>query len=38
MQDWFPVEAKVKHHNNVREASEEQIREMGYDPGRCVTM
>jgi hypothetical protein len=38
MQDWFPLEVKAKHTNNIREATEEQFRELGYDPSRCLTM
>ncbi|TFK23078.1 hypothetical protein FA15DRAFT_670919 [Coprinopsis marcescibilis] len=39
MQDWFPVEAKEKLKSNEREATEEQLIEMGIDPDRaCVVM
>ena len=39
MQDWFPVEAKEKLQANEREASEEEMRELGIDPDQsCVVM
>lgn len=39
MQDWFPEEVKEKKKANEREAAEEELREMGYDPdqkGCCI--
>ena len=39
MQDWFPVEAKEKLKANEREASEEEMRELGIGPDQsCVVM
>ncbi|KJA21745.1 hypothetical protein HYPSUDRAFT_87754 [Hypholoma sublateritium FD-334 SS-4] len=39
MQDWFPIEAKEKLKANEREASEEELRELGIDPDQsCVVM
>jgi hypothetical protein len=38
MKDWFPIEAQAKLRQNEREVAEEQIRELGYDPGRCVVV
>ncbi|KAF9479813.1 hypothetical protein BDN70DRAFT_878342 [Pholiota conissans] len=39
MQDWFPIEAREKLKNNEREASEEELRELGIDPNQsCVVM
>lgn len=39
MQDWFPVEAREKLKANEREASEEELRELGIDPNKaCVIM
>lgn len=39
MQDWFPIEAKEKLKTNEREASEEELRELGIDPNQpCVVM
>jgi len=36
MQDWFPVEARIKRKNNEREAGEEQLKEMGFSNGGCT--
>ena len=38
MQDWFPDEVKEKKKSNEKEAAEEEMREMGYDPDNisCV--
>ncbi|VDB96246.1 unnamed protein product [Peniophora sp. CBMAI 1063] len=36
MQDWFPEETWEKMRNNEREAQEEEMREMGIEPGACV--
>ena len=39
MQDWFPLEAREKLKANEKEASEEELREMGIDPNQtCVVM
>ena len=38
MQDWFPIEAKEKLKSNEKEAAEEQLRELGYDPKGCQIM
>ncbi|KAH6909921.1 RING-14 protein [Coprinopsis sp. MPI-PUGE-AT-0042] len=39
MQDWFPVEAREKLKANEREASDEELRELGIDPNKaCVIM
>ncbi|KAH8828688.1 SPX domain-containing protein [Flagelloscypha sp. PMI_526] len=41
MQDWFPQESKVKRKENEKEATEEEMRELGIDPdsiGSCVVM
>jgi hypothetical protein len=39
MQDWFPIEAKEKLKTNEREASDEELRELGIDPNQsCVVM
>jgi hypothetical protein len=39
MQDWFPVESKEKLQENEKEASKEQLEEMGIDPDqKCVVM
>jgi hypothetical protein len=38
MQDWFPVESKEKLKQNEREASAEQLQELGIDPKACVVM
>jgi len=32
MVEWFPVETKDKAKANQREAAEEELREMGFDP------
>ena len=36
MQDWFPGEAFEKMRSNEKEAQEEELREMGIEPGACV--
>jgi hypothetical protein len=36
LQDWFPVETKVKRKNNEREAGEEELREMGFGERTCT--
>lgn len=37
MQDWFPLEAREKLKENEKEASEEELREMGLDPDQaCI--
>ncbi|KAF8218275.1 SPX domain-containing protein [Mycena galopus ATCC 62051] len=39
MRDWFPEESNVKLRQNEKEASEEQLREMGIDPdAKCIVM
>ena len=39
MQDWFPLEAKEKLKANEKEASAEELRELGIDPDTpCVVM
>jgi len=39
MQDWFPLESKEKLKSNEKEATEEEMRELGLDPDQsCVTM
>jgi len=38
MKDWFPVEAKAKIRQNHQETAEDEVRDMGLDPGRCVLM
>ncbi|KAF8955392.1 SPX domain-containing protein [Flammula alnicola] len=39
MQDWFPLESKEKLKSNEKEASEEELREMGIDPNEsCCAM
>lgn len=39
MEDWFPEEAHVKLKQNEREATEEHLVEMGFDPNqKCVIM
>ncbi|KDR79100.1 hypothetical protein GALMADRAFT_242961 [Galerina marginata CBS 339.88] len=39
MQDWFPIESKEKLKSNEKEATEEQMRELGLDPNQsCVLM
>lgn len=39
MQDWFPLESKEKLRQNEREATEEELEEMGLDPNqRCIVM
>jgi len=39
MQDWFPRESKEKLKMNEKEASEEEMKEMGMDPSQaCVVM
>ncbi|KIK52382.1 hypothetical protein GYMLUDRAFT_49974 [Collybiopsis luxurians FD-317 M1] len=40
MQDWFPIESREKLKASEKEATEEQLREMGIDPDRlqCVVM
>lgn len=37
MQDWFPVESKLKLKENQKEANREQLEELGFDPDqKCV--
>jgi hypothetical protein len=36
MQDWFPVEAKLKLKDNEREAADEELRELGLNPHGCI--
>ncbi|CUA72004.1 Transcriptional regulator of yeast form adherence 3 [Candida albicans SC5314] [Rhizoctonia solani] len=36
MKEWFPKETKEKSDSNDRESAEEQLIEMGYNPGACV--
>ncbi|KAL5633886.1 hypothetical protein ACGC1H_005915 [Rhizoctonia solani] len=36
MKEWFPKETKEKSDSNDRESAEEQLIEMGYNPGSCV--
>ncbi|KAJ6447875.1 hypothetical protein C8R45DRAFT_850636 [Mycena sanguinolenta] len=39
MRDWFPEESNVKLRQNEKEASEEELREMGIDPDeKCIVM
>ncbi|KAJ7248218.1 hypothetical protein B0H12DRAFT_1020206 [Mycena haematopus] len=39
MRDWFPEESNVKLRQNEKEASEEELRELGIDPdARCTVM
>ncbi|THU89964.1 hypothetical protein K435DRAFT_781386 [Dendrothele bispora CBS 962.96] len=39
MQDWFPVEARKKQKQSEKEAAEEHLVEMGFDPSqKCVIM
>ncbi|KAK7471160.1 hypothetical protein VKT23_002571 [Stygiomarasmius scandens] len=39
MQDWFPLEARAKQKQGEKEAAEEQLREMGFDPSqKCIIM
>ena len=39
MQDWFPMESKRKQQENEKEASKEQLEEMGIDPDqKCLVM
>jgi len=39
MLDWFPVESKKKLQENEKEASKEQLEEMGIDPDqKCFVM
>ena len=39
MRDWFPEESSVKLRQNEKEASEEELREMGIDPDeKCIVM
>jgi len=36
MKDWFPLETRVKHKQNRREAGEEECREMGFSDQPCI--
>ncbi|CAE6480146.1 unnamed protein product [Rhizoctonia solani] len=36
MKEWFPKETKEKSDANDRESAEEQLIEMGYNPGSCI--
>ncbi|CAE7230668.1 unnamed protein product [Rhizoctonia solani] len=36
MKEWFPKETKEKSDSNDRESAEEQLIEMGYEPGSCI--
>jgi len=36
LQDWFPEEAKAKHRENQKEATEEQLEELGIRNQGCV--
>ncbi|KAG8729799.1 hypothetical protein FRC11_007981 [Ceratobasidium sp. 423] len=36
MKEWFPKETKEKSDSNDRESAEEQLIEMGYNPGSCI--
>ncbi|KAF8634688.1 hypothetical protein AX17_004125 [Amanita inopinata Kibby_2008] len=39
MQDWFPAESREKLRSNEREAAEEQLIEMGFNPNQpCILM
>ena len=39
MQDWFPNEARAKLKQNEKEASDEELIELGLDPSaKCVIM
>jgi hypothetical protein len=39
MEDWFPVEARAKLKSNEKEAAEEEVMGMGFDPNaRCMVM
>lgn len=39
MEDWFPEEAHVKLKQSEKEATEEHLIEMGFDPNqKCVIM
>jgi len=39
MEDWFPEEAHVKLKESEKEATEEHLIEMGFDPNqKCVIM
>jgi len=38
MKDWFSVEAKSKLRQNERDAAEEEMRALGFNPGGCVLM
>jgi len=39
MQDWFPLESREKLKMNEKEATEEEMKEMGMDPTlACVVM
>lgn len=39
MRDWFPEESSVKLRENEREATREQLEELGLDPNaRCTVM
>ena len=38
MKDWFPIEAREKLEQSEKEAAEEHMRELGFDPNAtgCV--
>lgn len=37
MKDWFPIEAREKLQQNEKEATEEHLQEMGFDPEQgCI--
>jgi hypothetical protein len=36
MQDWFPVEARVKLKQNEHEVAEEQMMDFGLDTRGCI--
>lgn len=38
MQDWFPLEAKEKLKANEKEASLEELQELGLDPNSTCTI
>ncbi|KAF7368931.1 hypothetical protein MVEN_00219300 [Mycena venus] len=39
MRDWFPEESAVKLRQNEKEATKEQLEEMGIDPNeKCIVM
>lgn len=39
MKDWFPLEAREKLQQNEKEAAEEHMQELGFNPGQgCILM